>query len=117
MILLVVYLFVAVTTDVCFASQQPVQISPLVMTTCSSEETHAARQVLLDKVTEILSEQAELQSKCPCGRTGQWTRIADLNMSNSSQQCPPNWLINTTPVRGYGRQTATCDSATYASNG
>ena len=50
---------------------------------------------------------------CSCGGTGGWTRVAYLNMSDPDQQCPSNWNLITTPIRGCGRSSTehlTCDS-------
>ncbi len=70
------------------------------------------RQILRNRVVPAVS--------CQCGGSGQWTRIAYLNMSDPAEQCPSNWTPYTTPVRGCGRsdfQIARCDSAIYPSNG
>ncbi len=51
---------------------------------------------------------------CSCGGPG-WTRVAYLDMSDTNQQCPSNWTLTTSPVRGCGRTSTgyTCDSVTY----
>ena len=57
---------------------------------------------------------------CPCGGLGQWTRIAYLNMSDQTQQCPTAWNLISTPVRTCGRSStasASCDSAVFPSSG
>ena len=57
---------------------------------------------------------------CSCGGAGGWTRVAYLNMSDPNQQCPSNWNLTTTPVRGCGRSSTandTCDSVFYPVNG
>ena len=63
----------------------------------------------------------DLRSLCPCGGRDDWTRIAFLNMSDPSVQCPPNWRLSTNlPIRGCGRSTdagPSCDSAIFPSNG
>ena len=41
-----------------------------------------------------------------CG-DGLWYRVAYLNMNDSSQQCPPNWMEIDTPIRACGRPTST----------
>lgn len=55
-----------------------------------------------------------------CGE-GEWSRIAHLNMSDSSQSCPPEWNEYTTPVRSCGRKDITlgtrCDSISYTTDG
>ena len=40
-----------------------------------------------------------------CG-DGLWTRIAHLNMSDSTQECPSNWTEISSPVRTCGRPTS-----------
>ena len=60
---------------------------------------------------------------CPCGGPGIWRRIAFLNMSNASEECPQNWThtyARDAPVVGCGRSTEaarTCDSTLYSSRG
>ena len=81
----------------------------------SAEERAATREQILEQVLSRLS-----QPLCPCGGPGQWTRIAHLNMSDPSQQCPSNWSFIAAPVRGCGRSASPgpgCDSVTFASTG
>ena len=57
---------------------------------------------------------------CSCGGAGQfWTRIAHLDMSDPSQQCPSSWNLITTPVRGCVSSiaAASCDSAIFPVHG
>ena len=73
-------------------------------------------------ITEDIFQQVESfvlsQYNCPCGGPGQWTRIAHLDMSDPSQQCPSIWSLITTPVRGCGRSgRRACDSVTFPSTG
>ena len=55
---------------------------------------------------------------CGCGDTG-WRRVAYLNMSNSTQTCPPAWRLITTPKRSCARPSTaglmTCYSAVFPS--
>ena len=55
-----------------------------------------------------------------CGSTG-WTRVAYLDMSDPSQQCPTELrLYNESGVRACGRRTSSsgsCDSVTFSTNG
>ena len=49
-----------------------------------------------------------------------WTRPVYLNMSDPNQQCPSNWTLFTTPIRGCGRTNInyySCDSATFSVHG
>ena len=47
-----------------------------------------------------------------------WARIAYLNTTDTSQQCPSTWRLITTPRRTCGRSIDVgCDSAIFPSNG
>lgn len=74
----------------------------------------ATRQNISQSVRNILLSSQNIIH--PCG-TGQWTRVAYLNMSDPSQQCPNPWrLYSANGVRACGRQvtsSATCDSQSY----
>ncbi len=73
----------------------------------------AIRLALRDTVIPNLD-----RSSCRCGGS-EWTRIAHLNMSDPSQQCPPNWLLVTNPQRACGQSTTrggACDSAIFSAN-
>ena len=64
----------------------------------------AAHQNLSQSVRSILLHNQNTSSTHPCG-TGQWTRVAYLNMSDPSQQCPSSWrLYSANGVRACGRQ-------------
>ena len=69
---------------------------------------------------DILSVQEQgtwLQIQLYCG-AGEWYRIAYLNMTDPSQQCPTDWReYNTSRVRACGRLTAaggTCPATMYS---
>ena len=71
--------------------------------TCSAadvidREIADIQSILRDTVVPELNRRYSNQPPCPCGGPGQWTRIAYLNMSDPSQQCPTNWNLITTPV-------------------
>jgi len=64
----------------------------------------------------------DMDRVCGCSSTGGWTRVANLNMSNPSEQCPGEWILqtySTEPMRLCGRaSTGTgCLSATYNTYG
>ena len=63
----------------------------------------------------------DMDRVCGCSgdSTGGWARIAYLNTTDTSQQCPSAWTLITTPRRMCGRSTdaASCDSAIFPSNG
>ena len=55
-----------------------------------------------------------------CGSSGEWTRVAYLNMTDPTQQCPSEWREITSPVRTCGRRTDAytgCDSVIFSTNG
>ena len=58
---------------------------------------------------------------CGCDGDSGWTRVAYLNMSDPSQQCPIQLrLYNEGGVRACGRQitsSGSCDSVTFSTNG
>ena len=74
-----------------------------------NEVTNAVRTVLRESVTLLL------QSYSCDGSTG-WRRVAYLNMSDPSQQCPSVWQEITTPHRVCGRRStsASCEGLTYS---
>ena len=64
----------------------------------------------------------DTQRMCGCSNTAGWTRIASLNTSDSSQQCPGEWILQTyssEPRRlcGRGSSGAGCLSAVYSTYG
>ena len=93
--------------------------------TCPSEEQreilrneirNATHGLLGKTVVPILqANMTQLQTEHPCGGSG-WRRVAYLNMSDSSQQCPSVWQEITTPHRVCGRRStrASCEGLTYS---
>ena len=63
----------------------------------------------------------DMNRVCGCNSTGGWTRVANLNMSNPSEHCPGEWILQTyssEPRRLCGRgNRAGCLSATYSTYG
>ena len=69
----------------------------------------------LDKVNTILNQRI----LCPCNTGQEWRRIAYVNMTDSSQQCPANLTFHSSPVRGCGRQSTAggrCDSTFFSTD-
>ena len=95
----------------------PVRIPPTISSgqtcpsqTCPSQDAFNAEH---RRVRGIIEEKSVLP--CSCGGDG-WARVAYLNMSDPNQQCPSNWTLTTSPVRGCGRSSArghTCVSSFY----
>ena len=64
----------------------------------------------------------DMDRVCGCNSTGGWTRVAYLNMTDPSQQCPSAWTLQTCssePRRLCGRNSSVhgCDSVTYSTFG
>ena len=86
--------------------------------TCPSDEQ---REIVRDKVKtatgRLLRESfiPDLQAFLCDGSPG-WRRVAYLNMSDPSQQCPSVWQEITTPHRVCGRRStsASCEGLTYS---
>ena len=77
--------------------------------TCPSEEQEERVRNEVDNDTERLLQESvvpllRLQAFSCGGSTG-WRRVAYLNMSDPSQQCPPVWREYTTPHRVCGRRS------------
>ena len=94
--------------------------------TCHSEEQrervrnevdNATLRLLQESVVPLLRTQlpAKPSTEHPCGGSG-WRRVAYLNMSDPSQQCPSAWREITTPHRVCGRRStgASCEGVTYS---
>ena len=84
--------------------------------TCSSEELRngvydATRSLLQQSVVPLLQT---TNQNFICGGSG-WRRVAYLNMSNPSQQCPSVWQEITTPYRVCGKRSASpsCEGLNY----
>ena len=86
--------------------------------TCPSEEQqeiarseikNATQSLLVEKVIPLLQNYS-------CGGSAGWRRVAYLNMSDPSQQCPSVWQEITTPHRVCGRRSASasCEGLTYS---
>ena len=92
----------------------------------STEVINAQRNATKQEIKDLLQNTVipALNRKrdgppCSCGGPGEWTRIAFLNMTDLTQQCPTNWRLITSPIRACGRSTsvATCNSAFFSSSG
>ena len=89
--------------------------------TCPSEEQREiarnevkndTRGLLRESVVPLLQANSTGYS---CGGSTGWRRVAYLNMSNPSQQCPSVWQEITTPHRTCGRRStgASCEGLNY----
>ena len=70
--------------------------------TCSGKVRETLRN-FKSNLNDILSELIDIYTVPDCG-DGLWYRVAHLNMTDPSQQCPPAWReYNTSGVRACGR--------------
>ena len=110
------------------ASQQnstlPVTIAPAVLSggdvgACpSSDSLDSLRQTVKQEIVTALQEISPVN--CPCGGSGRWTNIANVNFSDPDVACPSGFTLITEPVRGCGRapgEAATCKSVVFSSGG
>ncbi len=116
-------IFYLLCEKICFAQQNStlrVVNSVQRLGICPANEfLNATRNSVKAEVHKLLSNSVIRNSSaavypdrpCGCGGPG-WTRIIDLNMSNPSQQCPPNLRQISSPVRGC-HQTGACTSAFF----
>ena len=76
-----------------------------------NEVDNATLSQLRDSVIPILQDYA-----FSCGGSTGWRRVAYLNISDPSQQCPSVWQEITTPHKVCGRRSASasCEGLTYA---
>ena len=89
--------------------------------TCPSEEQREiARSEIKNATQSLLVETViPLMQNFSCGGSTGWRRVAYLNMSDPTQQCPSVWLEITTPHRVCGRRSiiasgASCEGLTYS---
>jgi hypothetical protein len=126
MLACIVFAVVAAISS-CSAQQQAVKLSSTVIEgrtkeSCPSTETLSqARNITSNAVQTILRDTVVPTLNfppCSCGGDGEWRRVAHLDMTDTNQQCPPNWNLVTSPVRACDRSSTGngCDSATFTSN-
>ena len=88
--------------------------------TCPSKEKQEIERNKVDNATLSLLRESVvplLQGYMySCGGSTGWRRVAYLNMSDPTQQCPSVWKEITTPFRVCGRRStrASCEGLTYS---
>ena len=96
----------------------PKQVPPSTQNSTNANKSTCFSQAQVDVLYKQAREIVENRYINPCGDEG-WTRAVYLDMSAPSQQCPLNWTLVNSPVRGCGRTSTgshTCDSALYSVN-
>ena len=88
--------------------------------TCPSEEQVEILRNEVESVTQDLLRESVVPflqgDTFSCGGSTGWRRVAYLNMSDPSQQCPSVWREYTTPHRVCGRRSnssGTCEGLNY----
>ena len=84
--------------------------------TCPSEvQREMLRNEIKNATQSLLQESVVPQLQYSCGGSTGWRRVAYLNMSDPSQQCPSVWREITTPHRVCGRRSSTgsCEGLNY----
>ena len=81
---------------------------------CPSEEQREIVRNEIRNTTRSLLRGSVVPLLQPCGGSS-WRRVAYLNMSDPSRQCPSVWREHTTPHRVCGRRStgASCEGLTY----
>ena len=88
--------------------------------TCPSQEKrNATIQNITASIRHVISQTTTFNETSNCG-PGLWYKVASLNMSDPSQQCPSAWReYNTSGVRACGRPVTSrgsCPGVFYATN-
>ena len=85
--------------------------------TCPSKEQREMMKNEVDNATLSLLRESVIPflQGYSCGGSTGWRRVAYLNMSDPSQQCPSAWREITTPHRVCGRRftSGSCEGVTY----
>ena len=83
--------------------------------TCLSEIHLEMVRNQVNSATLSLLRESVIPLLQPCGGSTGWRRVAYLNMSDPSQQCPFVWQEITTPFRVCGRRSTSgsCEGLTY----
>ena len=69
---------------------------------CPAKIADAPNQDITASIEDLVSGAVSLDSNHPCGG-GLWKRVAKLNMSDDSNECPDDWREYNQPVRSCGR--------------
>ena len=83
----------------------------------TAEQLEMTRNIIRNETLTILRER--VLPPAPCGGSG-WTRIAFINMTNTSQQCPNGLALTSYSKRTCGRISSAgnrCDSTSFSVGG
>ena len=106
----VVFMMIALTAGTAVLGQSsltPRAIAAVEPGSCAPQQDRDAAQQTLHTAVSSILQQYQYNSNCG---PGLWYRVAYLNIMDSAQQCPSNWMEISTPVRVCGRPTTTTAS-------
>ena len=121
------FIIVAVSVIVCSNALEDVPVIVQLLEGIVNETKLQYQRDLAQEnvINDLIARVESLETRCTasvCGSTG-WTRIAYLNMSDPSEQCPTELrLYDEGGVRACGRQLmdkpfhGSCDSVTFSTN-
>ena len=93
----------------------PFKISAVVSDKCQLLKNLTNVEVELNAANLLLNERYG-RSACTCGGLETWRRIAYLDMSDQSQQCPSGWSQIEDPVRACAGKSRGCHSASFSTD-
>ena len=93
----------------------PFKISPVVSDKCQILKNLTSVEAELNAANLLLNERYG-PSACTCGGSQTWRRIAYLDMSDQSQQCPSGWSQIEDPVRACAGKSTGCHSAFFSTD-
>ena len=93
----------------------PFKISPVVSDKCQILTNLTSVEAELNAANLLLNERYG-PSACTCGGSQTWRRIAYLDMSDQSQQCPSGWSQIEDPVRACAGKSTGCHSAFFSTD-
>ena len=92
----------------------PFKISPVVSDKCQYQllKNLTSVEAELNAANLLLNE----RYACTCGGSETWRRVAYLDMSDQSQQCPSGWSQIENPVRACAGKSRGCHSAFFSTD-
>ena len=101
----------------CMNTEQSVKLHQNMQQNLTSQLTSALTR---DEAETISSGDEMISLGYVCGGTGGWRRVANLDMTDISDNCPSGWQLTTYAKRTCGRintRSRTCDSTTFPVTG
>ena len=116
---------VVLTLVAALGSSQETPSSPARIPPAATRKSNNNGTCIPDAINDQLEQTRgflqNLIPSCACGESGEWTRVAYVNMQDPSQQCPSSWNLFTGSgaVRGCVSSVpaGSCDSAIFPTNG